>query len=96
MNKLADEEVTNRLAELEGWVARDQHIEKDFEFADFRAAMAFINHLVPIAESLNHHPDWSNSYNKVHISLTSHDAGGLTYKDFSFASATDEVAKQDS
>lgn len=94
MNKLTIDEITDRLAKQEGWKLREQRIEKDFEFVDFRAAMDFINRLVPTAEALNHHPDWSNSYNKVHISLTSHDAGGLTEKDFSFASAADEAAKQ--
>lgn len=94
MNKLTDEEIASRLAELEGWVIQGACLEKDFAFVDFQAAIAFMNRLVPTAEALNHHPDWSNSYNKVHISLTTHDAGGLTEKDFSFASAADEAAKQ--
>ena len=89
MGKLTNEEVANRLAELNGWAVRDGCLEKDFEFVDFQAALAFMNRLAPIAERLNHHPDWSNSYNKVHISLTSHEVGGLTENDFSFASAAD-------
>ncbi len=95
MNKLTDNEITDRLTRLEGWQLQGQRINKDFEFVDFRAALDFINRLAPTAEALNHHPDWSNSYNKVHISLTSHDAGGLTEEDFSFALAADEAATQE-
>lgn len=94
MDKLTNEEVENRLAELQDWALRKQRIEKDFEFADFQTAIAFMNRLVPTAEELNHHPDWSNSYNKVHISLTSHDVDGLTDNDFQFASAADEAVVQ--
>jgi len=93
MSKLTNGEIADRLTKLEGWKLREQRIEKDFEFVDFRAALDFINRLAPTAEALDHHPDWSNSYNKVHISLTSHDVGGLTDKDFSFAHAADEAAK---
>lgn len=92
MNKLTRDEVNDRLAGLKGWVVRGVCLEKDFEFADFEAAMAFMNRLVPVAEDLNHHPDWSNSYNKVHVSLTSHDVGGLTASDFAFAEAADKAA----
>lgn len=92
MDKLTNEEVADRLTELEGWRLRGSCLEKDFEFADFQAAIGFMNRLAPAAEALNHHPDWSNSYNKVHISLTSHDAGGLTENDFSFAAAADAAA----
>lgn len=92
MDKLKNEEVADRLAKLDGWELRGSRLEKDFEFADFQAAMDFMNRLAPTAEMLNHHPDWSNSYNKVHISLTSHDAGGLTENDFSFAAVADSAA----
>ena len=94
MEKLTDKEVAIRLAELDEWVMQDQRIEKEYEFADFQTAMSFMNLLVPTADALNHHPDWSNSYNRVHISLTSHDAGGLTDADFQFAAAADEVMAQ--
>lgn len=94
MDKLTDDNIANRLTSLDGWVIQDSRLEKDFEFADFPAAIAFMNRLVPTAETLNHHPDWSNSYNRVHISLTSHDAGGLTENDFAFAMAADEAANQ--
>ena len=92
MNKLTRDEVKERLAGLKGWKVRGVCLEKDFEFVDFRAAMAFMGRLVSTAEELNHHPDWSNSYNKIHVSLTSHDVGGLTANDFAFAEAADKVA----
>ena len=79
--------------QLKGWHIHDDCLEKDFAFADFPAAIVFMNRLVPIAEQLNHHPDWSNSDNKVHVSLTSHDAHGLTDADFQFAKAADEAAE---
>lgn len=94
MNKLTDEEITQRLEVLSGWHLREQSIEKEFEFADFSSAMAFMNRLVPVAEALNHHPDWSNTYNKVKISLTTHEVGGLTEDDFSFVTAADEAASR--
>lgn len=93
MDKLSDSEVAGKLTELVGWELMGQSIEKDFEFADFKSAFGFMSRLAEVAESLNHHPDWSNTYNKVHISLTSHEAKGLTDKDFSFALAADAAAK---
>jgi 4a-hydroxytetrahydrobiopterin dehydratase len=94
MEKLSEKEVQENLAQLDNWNLKDNYIQKDFEFKDFLAAMNFINELAKVAERLNHHPDWSNSYNKVHINLTSHDTGGLTKNDFIFAKAADEAAKQ--
>jgi 4a-hydroxytetrahydrobiopterin dehydratase len=92
MTTLSDEIISKKLDQLTGWELVGQCIEKDFTFTDFPAAIVFMNRLVPTAEKLNHHPDWSNSYNKVHISLTSHDVKGLTNKDFEFAAAAEEAA----
>jgi 4a-hydroxytetrahydrobiopterin dehydratase len=93
MTTLSAESLAKKLDQLPGWKLAGQCIEKDFTFNDFPAALVFMNRLVPTAEKLNHHPDWSNSYNKVHISLTSHSAGGLTNKDFEFAAAAEEAAE---
>lgn len=92
MKKLSGEETRENLAKLDGWTLSGNSIQKDFEFKDFAAAWEFMNRLAKTAEELNHHPDWSNSYNKVSISLTSHDADGLTENDFKFAKAADEAA----
>ncbi|RLQ89110.1 4a-hydroxytetrahydrobiopterin dehydratase [Notoacmeibacter ruber] len=72
---------------LPGWevASSGDAIAKSFRFKDFRAAMAFMNDVADDAERLNHHPDWSNSYNTVDIQLTTHDAGGVTERDIELA-----------
>ncbi len=94
MNKLSLGEISKSRAQLTGWEIKDNKLQKEFTFKDFTTAIKFMNSLVPVAERLNHHPDWSNSYNKVTIHLTSHDAGGLTENDFTFAHEADKAEKQ--
>jgi 4a-hydroxytetrahydrobiopterin dehydratase len=94
MEKLSNDEINKKLTQLNSWELNGNSIQKDFEFKDFKEAMDFMNQLAKVAEKLNHHPDWSNSYNKVSIKLTSHDVGGLTENDFTFAKAADEAAGQ--
>jgi 4a-hydroxytetrahydrobiopterin dehydratase len=79
------------LAKLNGWALTKDSIKKDFEFDDFKAAIAFMLRVAFEAEKLNHHPNWSNTYNKVSIKLTTHDAGGLTKKDFDLARKIDAI-----
>jgi 4a-hydroxytetrahydrobiopterin dehydratase len=93
MEKLSNDEINKKLTQLNRWELNRNSIQKDFEFKDFKEAMDFMNELAKVAEKLNHHPDWSNSYNKVSIKLTSHDVGGLTENDFTFAKAADEGAR---
>jgi len=70
-------------------------LEASFVFKNFKVAMRFINELAEVAEELNHHPDWSNSYNKVHISLTTHDAGNqLTEKDYGLAERIERIIEK--
>jgi 4a-hydroxytetrahydrobiopterin dehydratase len=78
---------------LKGWEAGDQSITKAFVFKDFKEALDFMVKAGAIAEELNHHPDWSNVYNKVNIKLSTHDAGGVTDKDFELASRMEELRK---
>ncbi len=85
-------EITRRHKSLSGWSVDDNVLKKEFKFKDFAAAMEFMNALATVAERLNHHPDWSNSYNKVIICLSTHSEGGLTAKDFELAAATDKIA----
>ena len=73
----------------EGWDVVGQVLRKEFAFADFAEAWAFMNRVAVEAERLDHHPDWSNSWNRVVIELTSHDAGGLTPLDVRLAAAID-------
>jgi 4a-hydroxytetrahydrobiopterin dehydratase len=75
------------LAELAGWCLVDGRdaIEKSFKFKNFSQAWAFMSRVALAAEMLNHHPEWSNVYNRVHIVLTTHDCGGLSERDVKLA-----------
>ncbi len=73
------------MEQIDGWEYTNNALEQRFTFADFAAALAFINKVGVVAEELNHHPDISNSYNKVTLRLSTHDAGGVTEKDIELA-----------
>jgi 4a-hydroxytetrahydrobiopterin dehydratase len=83
--KLPENEVSERLANLKGWSIKDGSLHREFEFSDFVHAFAFMTSVALAAEAMNHHPDWSNSWNKVTIDLVTHSAGGLTTNDFDLA-----------
>ena len=85
MALLGDQEIQDRLAELEGWSLEGRRIVREFEFEDFVGSIRFVDSLVEPAEAMNHHPEWSNVYNRVEIYLTTHDAGGITELDFALA-----------
>ena len=68
-----------------GWSIVDGKLHREFTFKDFTEAFAFMTKVALAAEKLNHHPDWSNSWNKVSISLTTHDQGGITERDLQLA-----------
>ncbi len=76
---------------LSNWRIENGKLERNFEFTDFKEAMEFMNQVAEIAEKLNHHPDWSNSYNKVQIRLFTHDKNSLTEKDLELARAIDQI-----
>jgi 4a-hydroxytetrahydrobiopterin dehydratase len=82
------------LATLSGWreaEGRDA-ITKTFLFRDFAAAFGFMTQAALAAETMNHHPEWTNVYNRVEVLLTTHDAGGLTARDIALARRMDEIA----
>ncbi len=82
------------LAQLPGWRAgpgRDA-IAKEFRFADFNAAFGFMTRVALYAEKHDHHPEWFNVYNRVEVTLSTHDAGGVTEKDVALARLMDEAA----
>lgn len=89
---LTDEEIGRRLAGL-SWTREGNRLEKVLTFADFRAAMAFVNQLADLAESRNHHPDIAISWNRVTLSLTTHDRGGLTALDLELARDIDALGE---
>lgn len=72
-----------------GWTRTGDGIERVYKFADFTHAFAFMARVALLAEKADHHPEWSNVYNRVEIRLTTHDAGGLSAKDFALAGAID-------
>ncbi|HEY9610417.1 4a-hydroxytetrahydrobiopterin dehydratase [Allocoleopsis sp.] len=82
---LTDTEIQERAKQLEGWTVEGKELRLTRKFKDFVEAIAFVNQLVEPAEAAGHHPDIEISYNKVTVSLTTHDAGGLTSQDFDLA-----------
>ncbi|MDX6806057.1 4a-hydroxytetrahydrobiopterin dehydratase [Terrihabitans rhizophilus] len=94
MTKLIGKDLDDALATTSGWtlIEDGKRLSKAFRFADFPAAFAFMTRVAMAAERMNHHPDWSNSYDRVLISLTSHDAGGLTSRDVDLANRIDRIA----
>jgi 4a-hydroxytetrahydrobiopterin dehydratase len=82
---LTDTEIQERAKQLEGWTVEGKELRLTRKFKDFVEAIAFVNQLVEPAEAAGHHPDLEISYNKVTVTLTTHDAGGLTSQDFDLA-----------
>lgn len=87
-----EQEIRERLAGIDGWTTDGTAIEKRFEFDDFTAAMAFMATAAPKIDALDHHPEWTNVYNRVDVRLTSHDAGGVTERDLELAGLLDQMA----
>ena len=94
MPVLSDVERAEALAALPGWShdAERAAIRKSFKFRDFGEAFGFMTRVALEAEKADHHPDWSNAWNRVDISLTTHSAGGLTHRDVDLAKKIEEVA----
>jgi 4a-hydroxytetrahydrobiopterin dehydratase len=94
VHKLTSDERVTQLAQLSGWeptVGRDA-IHKSFKFDDFNAAFGFMTRVAIKAQEMDHHPEWFNVYNKVDITLSTHDAGGLTERDVALARFIELVA----
>ena len=94
MAKLTDAERDEALASIPGWTHRPDRdaITKSFRFADFGEAFAFMTRVALEAEKADHHPEWSNVWNRVDILLTTHSDGGLTGRDVALAKRIDEIA----
>lgn len=92
--KLTTEQIGDLAESLPQWRVGDDRvtIKRSFKFRDFRQAFDFMTEIAAAAEARNHHPDWSNSYNRVVICLTTHDIGGLSTQDIQLAKSIDAVA----
>ena len=96
MKKLGLAARTAALKQLPGWqaVKGKNAIARKFQFKDFSEAFAFMTRAALLAEKLDHHPEWFNVYNKVDVTLSTHDAGGVTEKDIRMAEAMEEFARR--
>jgi len=92
MKVLSPDEIRERLAKTPGWELEGNSIRKRFRFAGFKAAIAFVDKVAEIAEAANHHPDITINYDRVTLALSTHDAGGLTERDFALAAEIETVA----
>jgi 4a-hydroxytetrahydrobiopterin dehydratase len=90
--KLTDDEIRTRLAEIPGWSLVGGKLHREFQFADFVQAFGFMTRCALVAEAANHHPEWFNVWNRVVVDLSTHDAGGISGKDFDLATAMNRLA----
>ena len=91
---LSHQQIRDALRELEGWEhlpTTPDTIKKEFKFKTFRQAWAFMTEVALLAEKMDHHPDWSNVYNRVTINLTTHDAGGVSDLDLKLAKSINAI-----
>jgi 4a-hydroxytetrahydrobiopterin dehydratase len=89
MARLSDQDARTRLAALTGWEIDGDHLRKRYAFDSFASAVAFVNRVAGLAEAADHHPDILIEYRHVTLTLTTHDSGGLTARDFSLAARID-------
>ena len=91
MKKMNENEINRRLEDLDGWEFKNDAIHTSFQFENFKEAFSVMVRIAFEAEAQQHHPDWSNVYNEVQISLSTHDAGGVTEKDFKLARSIENI-----
>lgn len=95
MSALTDDQVRARLDEVPGWDFAGSQLHRQLVFGDFSEAFGFMARVALIAEKLNHHPEWSNVWNRVSIAITSHDQGGVTDTCFDFAARVNRILGAD-
>jgi 4a-hydroxytetrahydrobiopterin dehydratase len=89
--KLSKQEIAAGLCKLDGWSVVKGNLHRMFEFKDFKQAFGFMKRVALAADRMDHHPDWSNAYNKVTIDLSTHSVGGLTKNDFELAAKIQKI-----
>jgi len=85
LTKLSDDQIKEKLQELQGWQLVNGKLHKEFQFKDFNQAFGFMTRAAIHAEKMNHHPEWFNVYNKLKVDLMTHDADGITENDVKLA-----------
>ena len=90
--KLPAASIARKLKSLPGWTHAHGTLHRQYTFVDFSEAFGFMARAALAAEKMNHHPDWSNGYNKVKVDLSTHDAGGITNLDFRLAEAMERLS----
>lgn len=91
MQILDDSEIKNRLTTMEGWEYKNDALHTSFQFENFKEAFSVMVRIAFEAEAQQHHPEWTNVYNELQISLSTHDAGGVTEKDFKLAKSIENI-----
>jgi 4a-hydroxytetrahydrobiopterin dehydratase len=91
LTKLTDAEITTHLSKLPEWRLVEGKLHREFRFPDFIRAFGFMSSCALYAERMNHHPEWSNVYNRVSVDLTTHDCQGLSERDFALAQRMDQL-----
>ena len=89
---LEKSELEEAISKFPKWEYQEESLKQDFIFSDFREAFEFMVQVAEIAETLNHHPDWSNSWNEVSIAISTHSAGGLTALDLKFVEKVESLS----
>ena len=92
MKKMSDAEVQAGLAEIPGWLVENGKLHREYKFASFTYAFGFMATAATAIEKMDHHPEWFNVYNRVTVDLTTHDAGGISQKDFDLAKLLETIA----
>ena len=95
MKKLSEKEIQEHLQDLKGWEYNEGALETTFEFKNFKEAFTIMTRIAFECEAQNHHPDWSNVYKTLTIRLSTHDAGGVTMKDFGLAQSIEEIIESE-
>ncbi len=90
--KLDTDEIAHRLAQLPGWTVEAGKLHREYRFTNFVEAFGVMASVALVAERMDHHPEWFNVWNTVRVDLTTHDAGGITAKDFELAEAMERIA----
>ena len=91
VKRLSKQKVARELRNLSGWRVLNGSLHRTFKFKDFTQAFGFMTRVALAAEKMDHHPDWSNSWNKVTVDLCTHDAGGLTNNDIGLATKIQQI-----